>query len=93
MATITKTPSNTWKAVIRKRGWPTMVNAFRTKRQTQDWACRPEDEMVRGAYIDPALSERTALNSAMKRFLAELSRLLRPADTTRQMRGDTSSTS
>ena len=32
MATISKTPSNTWKALIRKRGWPTTIKTFRTKR-------------------------------------------------------------
>ncbi len=30
MATITRTPSNTWKAIVRKRGWPTTIKTFRT---------------------------------------------------------------
>ena len=47
MATITKTPSNTWKAIIRKRGWPTTIKTFRTKRDAQDWARRTEDDTVR----------------------------------------------
>ena len=38
MASIAKTPSGTWKAVIRKRGWPTTIKTFRTKRDAQDWA-------------------------------------------------------
>jgi len=50
MATIVKTPSGTWKAVIRKIGWPTTAKNFRTKRDAEDWACRTEDEMVRGVY-------------------------------------------
>ena len=54
MAAITKTPSNTWKAIIRKRGWPTTIKTFRTKRDAEDWARRTEDEMVRGVYIDRA---------------------------------------
>ena len=40
MATITKTPSRTWKAVIRKSGWPTTIKTFRTKRDAEDWARR-----------------------------------------------------
>jgi hypothetical protein len=48
MATIVKTPSGTWKAVIRKIGWPTTAKTFRTKRDAEDWARRTEDEMVRG---------------------------------------------
>ena len=50
MATISKTPSATWKAVIRKRGWPN-IKTFRTKRDAEAWAHRTEDEMVRGVYI------------------------------------------
>ena len=36
VATIIQTPSNTWKAIIRKRGWPSTINTFRTKRDAQD---------------------------------------------------------
>ena len=42
MATITKTPSNTCKAIVRKRGWPTINKTFRTKCDAQDWARRTE---------------------------------------------------
>jgi len=51
MATITKTPAKTWKAAVRKRGWPTIIKTFRTRRDAADWARRTEDEMVRGVYI------------------------------------------
>ena len=51
MATIVKTPAGTWKAVVRKTGWPTNAKTFRTKRDAEDWARRTEDEMVRGVYI------------------------------------------
>lgn len=50
MATLVKTASGTWKAVIRKRGWPTTVKTFRTKRDAEDWSRRTEDEMVCGVY-------------------------------------------
>ena len=48
MATITRTPSGTGKALVRKKGWPAAIKTFRTKRDAQDWARRTEDEMVRG---------------------------------------------
>lgn len=51
MATIVKTPAGTWKAVIRKQGWPTAVKTFRTKCDAEDWARQTEDEMVRGVHI------------------------------------------
>ena len=73
MATIVKTPSNTWKAVIRKRGWPTTIKTFRTRRDAQDWARRTEDDMVRGVYIDRADSDRLLLSNALDRYLREVS--------------------
>lgn len=73
MATLVKTPSGTWKAVIRKTGWPTCSKTFRTKRDAEDWSRRAEDEMVRGVYIERSSSERLTLESALKRYLAEVS--------------------
>ncbi|NLY34475.1 MAG: site-specific integrase [Alcaligenaceae bacterium] len=72
MATIVKTPSGTWKAVIRKTGWPTSSKTFRTKRDADDWARRTEDEMVRGVYIQRAPAERMTLEAALKRYLLEV---------------------
>lgn len=72
MATIVKTPSGTWKAVIRKTGWPTSSKTFRTKRDAEDWARRTEDEMVRGVYIQRAPGERMTLESALNRYLREV---------------------
>lgn len=78
MATIVKTPSGTWKALIRKTGWPTTVKTFRTKRDAEDWARRTEDEMVRGAYIQRATSDRMTIAAAMERYLAEVVPSKRP---------------
>ena len=73
MAAITKTPSNTWKAIIRKRGWPTTIKTFRTKRDAEDWARSTEDEMVRGVYINRAGAEKLLLEKALDRYLSEVS--------------------
>jgi hypothetical protein len=73
VATITSTPSNTWKAVIRKHGWPTTVKTFRTKCDAEDWARSTEDEMVRGVYINRAGAEKLLLGKALDRYLAEVS--------------------
>ena len=79
MATITKTPSSTWKAVIRKRGWPTTIKTFRTKRDAEDWARRTEDDMVRGVYIDRAGSDRLLLKHGLDRYLSEVSSTKKPS--------------
>jgi len=72
MATIRKTPSGTWKALIRKKGWPASAKTFRTKRDAEDWARRAEDEMVRGVYIDRSRSERMSFADALDRYLREV---------------------
>ena len=78
MATITKTPSDTWKALVRKTGWPTTIKTFRTKRNAEDWARRTEDEMVRGAFIQRAAGDRMTVAAALERYLAEVVPTKRP---------------
>ena len=73
MATITKTPSKTWKAIVRKRGWPTTIKTFRTKRDAEDWARSTEDEMVRGVYIGRTEAIQLLLKKALDRYLREVS--------------------
>jgi hypothetical protein len=79
MATINETPSSTWKAVIRKHGWPTTIKTFHTKRDTEDWAQRTEDDMVRGVFIDHAGSDRLLLKHALDRYLREVSSTKKPS--------------
>lgn len=79
MATIVKTPAGTWKAVIRKTGWPTNAKTFRTKRDAEDWARRTEDEMVRGVYIQRSGSERMTLDKALGRYLADVTPTKKPS--------------
>ena len=79
MAAIVKTPSGTWKALIRKTGWPATAKTFRAKLDAEDWARRTEDEMVRGGYIQHAPSERMTIEDALKRYLSEVSPTRRAA--------------
>jgi integrase len=79
MATIVKTPSGTWKALVRKQGWPTAAKTFRTKRDAEDWSRRTEDSMVRGVYIERAPSERLTLSAALDRYLAEVTPTKKPS--------------
>ncbi|WP_123103238.1 tyrosine-type recombinase/integrase [Acidithiobacillus sulfuriphilus] len=72
MATIVKTPAGTWKAVIRKQGWPTAVKTFRTKRDAEDWARQTEDEMVRGVHIQRAPAQKLTVAAALDRYLREI---------------------
>lgn len=78
MSTIVKTPSGTWKAVIRKTGFPTTIKTFRLKKDAGDWARRAEDDMVRGLFIQRGPSERLTFEKAMQRYLAEVTPTKRP---------------
>lgn len=86
MAALVKTPSGTWKAFIRKTGWPTVAKTFRTKRDAEDWSRRTEDEMVRGVYIQRSGSERMTLEAALKRYLSDVTPTKKPST----QRGETS---
>jgi integrase len=78
MATSVKTDAGTWKAVIRKQGWPITSKTFRTKRDATDWARSTEDEMVRGAYISRAGAERLTVTEALQRYLKEVTPTKKP---------------
>ncbi|RMO28389.1 Site-specific recombinase XerD [Pseudomonas savastanoi pv. glycinea] len=86
MATLVKTPSGTWKALIRKNGWPTVAKTFRTKRDAEDWSRRTEEEMVRGVYIRRSGSEKMTLEAALKRYLSDITPTKKPTT----QRGETS---
>ena len=78
MARIAETNANTWKALIRKTGWPSVSKTFRLKRDAVDWARRTEDEMVRGVYIQRSGAERMTLEMALKRYLSDISPTKKP---------------
>lgn len=86
MATLVKTPSGTWKAVIRKTGFPTSAKTFRIKRDAEDWARRTEDEMVRGVYIQRGSAERMTVSAALNRYLVEVSPSKRPSSAASDIR-------
>ncbi|MCL2307221.1 MAG: site-specific integrase [Proteobacteria bacterium] len=72
MATINKTPCGTWKAVIRRVGWPTTAKTFRTRRDAEDWSRQTEDEMIRGVYINRSNAERLTVEAALDRYMREV---------------------
>jgi len=74
VATIVKTTADTWKAVIRKRGWPTQAHTFRLKSDAVDWARTTEDEIVRGVYVHASRTggERMTVAEALYRYLSDV---------------------
>ena len=64
MATIVKTNSGSWKAIIRITGNPLVTKTFRIKRDATDWSRTTEDEIIRGVYITKSHSEKTTIAKA-----------------------------
>lgn len=83
MATIARTASGTWKAVVRRQGWPQAIKTFRLKRDAEDWARGVEDEMVRGVYSHRATHNRMTLDQALDRYLSEVTPSKRPGSQVR----------
>jgi hypothetical protein len=86
MPTIVKTPSGTWKAMIRETGFPQTIKTFRLKKDTEDWARRAEDEMVRGQFVQRAPAEKMTFTKAIERYLDEVSKTKRPGTQSREVR-------
>ena len=84
MATIVKTPSGTWKALIRKSGWPSSSKTFRTKRDAEDWSRRTEDEMVRGVFIQRSASEKMTVAKALEKYELEVVPTKKPSTQQRE---------
>lgn len=73
MASVVRTTAGTWKAYVRRTGFPPQMKTFRLKRDAEDWARRVEDEILRGVYIARAGAEKTKLKQALQRYLDEVS--------------------
>ena len=78
MATFRKTPSGTWHAQVRRRGWPAVAKTFRLKRDAQDWATEVENEMRRGSFVRRDPAEQMTLAAALDRYLAEVTPTKKP---------------
>ena len=79
MATIQKR-GKTWRAQIRRNGYPAVSRSFDTKADAQTWARELEREMDRGSYIDRSEAESTTLKQALERYLREVTPGKKSAD-------------
>lgn len=61
MATISKTPDGTYRAKIRKRGYPSVSRNFNKKTLAQRWALQVESEMAKGIFVSTTEAETTTM--------------------------------
>lgn len=78
MATFRKTPSGTWNAQVRRRGWPPVARTFRLKREAQEWAASIEHDMRLGLFARRDQAESTTVKDALDRYLVEVTPTKKP---------------
>ncbi|RJX81306.1 site-specific integrase [Pseudomonas sp. LS-2] len=62
-----------WRAQIRRKGYPTLSASFDTKAEAQRWAAEIEGDMSRARFVDIREAESTTLAEALKRYQSEVS--------------------
>lgn len=62
-----------WRAQVRRKGYPTLSATFDTKSEAQRWAAEIEGDMSRARFVDMREAERTTLGGALLRYRREVS--------------------
>lgn len=73
MATYTKRGTS-WKAQIRRKGYPNLTATFDTKAEAMRWAGAIEGDMNRSKYVDNREADRTTLATLLGRYEREVSK-------------------
>ena len=73
MATFEQRANGTWRAKIRKKGYPSLSASFDTKAEAQRWASEIEGDMSRKRFVDTREAEGTTVADAFKRYAREVS--------------------
>lgn len=61
----------TWEVRVRRQGGKVLLESFPTKGLASAWAEEREGEIVKGAFVDNTLADRTTVGELFKRFAAE----------------------
>ena len=60
--------SGSWRAIIKRKGYPTQTRTFDLKGQAETWAKQIENEMDRGVFGSWADAESTTLAKPVDRY-------------------------
>jgi hypothetical protein len=73
MASITKRKAKdgtvSWKARVRRQGFPTRTATFRRRTDAVDWSRMIEADMIRGRHFRSADAHRHTLAEAVERYV------------------------
>ncbi len=72
MATFTQRKSGWWQARIRRKGHPVQSKTFPLLKDAETWARDIENKMDRGVFVDQSEAEAILLESAITRYLTEV---------------------
>ena len=64
--------SGSWRAIIKRKGYPTQTRTFDLKGQAETWAKQIENEMDRGVFVSRAEAESTTLAELLDRYENEI---------------------
>lgn len=62
-----------WRAQIRRKGYPKLSATFDTKAEAQRWAAEVEGDMSRARFVDTREAESTLVEDALDRYEREIS--------------------
>src|SRR5690606_33470601 len=62
-----------WRAQVRRKGYPTLSATFDTKAEAQRWAAEIEGDMSRARFVDIRDADSTTQAEALKRYRREVS--------------------
>lgn len=76
--------SGNWRAIIKRKGHPTLTRTFDSKAEAEVWARQVEQEMDRGVFVSRAEAERTTLAEALARYGREITPTKKPSTAKRE---------
>ncbi len=65
--------AGSWRALIRKKGFPQVSATFDTKAQAERWAKEIETEMARSRWVDTREADALTIAEALERYRREVS--------------------
>ncbi len=64
--------SGAWRAIVKRKGYPTQTRTFDAKAEAEAWAAGVEFEMARGVFVSRSEAEATTLAMALERYAEEI---------------------
>jgi integrase len=74
MATIRQKGPGQWHVQIRRKGWPSVTETFRTERDAKAFANDVESQMDKRLFVDRSASDRVTFGQAIERYIQDVTK-------------------